>query len=248
MSENLKDPKYTTGEMAKLCNISVRTVQFYDTKNLLTPSELTDGGRRLYTDADLSELKLICMLKSLGCSLDSIKGILESDNRGKVLTLLLDEQSKQLNDEINARNVQLAAIKVIKDDLSANATIPKNLIADIDTIMENKKKLNRLYHKIIIAGLILAIPQWGSVAWWVIRGDWIPFAIVWPLIIPVVTIILKVLHKKRAFICAECDATFTPRFLQSIHASRSWQPVWKLTCTKCGHYGVCVEVYAKESV
>ena len=26
---------YTTGEMAKLCNVSVRTVQFYDTKGIL---------------------------------------------------------------------------------------------------------------------------------------------------------------------------------------------------------------------
>jgi len=234
--------------MAKLCNISVRTVQFYDTKNLLTPSELTGGGRRLYTDADLSELKLICMLKSLGCSLDSIKGILESDNRGKVLTLLLDEQSKQLNDEISTRKAQLDAIKVIKDDINADAIIPKNLIADIDTIMENKKKLNRLYLKITIVAFILAIPQWGSVAWWVIRGSWVPFAIIWPLLLPAAAIIIKILRESTAFVCAECDATFKPRFWQSLHASRTGQPVWKLTCTKCGHYGVCVEVYAKGAV
>ncbi len=38
--------KYTTGELAKLCDVSVRTVQFYDTKGLLPPTELTDevGG------------------------------------------------------------------------------------------------------------------------------------------------------------------------------------------------------------
>ena len=32
--------KYTTGEMAKLCNVTVRAVQFYDTKGLLIPSDL----------------------------------------------------------------------------------------------------------------------------------------------------------------------------------------------------------------
>lgn len=36
--------KYTTGEIAKLCGVSVRTVQYYDTRNILTPSELTEGG------------------------------------------------------------------------------------------------------------------------------------------------------------------------------------------------------------
>ena len=45
--------KYTTGELAKLCGVSVRTVQFYDTKGLLPPSELSEGGRRLYSDDDL---------------------------------------------------------------------------------------------------------------------------------------------------------------------------------------------------
>lgn len=39
--------KYTTGETEKLCRVSVRTVQDYDTRNLLDPSERTENGRRL---------------------------------------------------------------------------------------------------------------------------------------------------------------------------------------------------------
>ncbi|GHU41689.1 hypothetical protein FACS1894111_04360 [Clostridia bacterium] len=50
--------KYTTGEVAKLCGVSVRTIQFYDTKGLLHPTELTDGGRRLYSDTDVTQLRL----------------------------------------------------------------------------------------------------------------------------------------------------------------------------------------------
>ena len=30
--------KYTTGEIAKLCGVSVRTVQYYDTRGILTPA------------------------------------------------------------------------------------------------------------------------------------------------------------------------------------------------------------------
>ena len=41
--------KYTTGEIAKLCGVSVRTVQYYDTRNILTPSELTEGRGRKET-------------------------------------------------------------------------------------------------------------------------------------------------------------------------------------------------------
>lgn len=50
--------KYTTGEIAKLCGVSVRTVQYYDTRNILTPSELTEGGRRLYSEEDLKRYLL----------------------------------------------------------------------------------------------------------------------------------------------------------------------------------------------
>ena len=48
---------YTTGEVAKLCGVSVRTVQYYDTRNILIPSELSEGGRRLYSEEDVKRLE-----------------------------------------------------------------------------------------------------------------------------------------------------------------------------------------------
>ena len=53
--------KYTTGEIAKLCGVSVRTVQYYDTRGILVPNELTEGGRRLYSEDDLKRMKIICL-------------------------------------------------------------------------------------------------------------------------------------------------------------------------------------------
>lgn len=48
--------KYTTGEIAKLCGVSVRTVQYYDERGILIPSELSEGGRRLYSEDDYKKL------------------------------------------------------------------------------------------------------------------------------------------------------------------------------------------------
>lgn len=42
----------TAGEVAKKMNVTVRTLQHYDKENLLSPSAISDGGRRLYTDKD----------------------------------------------------------------------------------------------------------------------------------------------------------------------------------------------------
>ncbi|MBR1845644.1 MAG: MerR family DNA-binding transcriptional regulator, partial [Oscillospiraceae bacterium] len=37
--------KYSTGEVAKRCGVTVRTVQYYDTRGILVPAELSEGGR-----------------------------------------------------------------------------------------------------------------------------------------------------------------------------------------------------------
>ena len=41
--QNGNSNKYTTGEIAKLCGVTVRTVQYYDTRGILIPSELSEG-------------------------------------------------------------------------------------------------------------------------------------------------------------------------------------------------------------
>ena len=84
--------KYTTGEMAKLCGVSVRTVQYYDTRGILTPSELTEGGRRLYSEDDVKRMKIICFLRDVGISIKSIGELLTEDDPVSVISVLLEQQ------------------------------------------------------------------------------------------------------------------------------------------------------------
>ena len=133
--------KYTTGEMAKLCGVSVRTIQFYDTKGVLHPFDLTEGGRRIYNDDDLTKLRLICTLKAIGLSLDSIKNVLESELSEKILAILLDEQMKLLSGEIDERQKQLEMITIIKESIRNKAVAPANTIIGIEHILEKKIKL-----------------------------------------------------------------------------------------------------------
>ena len=87
---------YSTGELAKACGVSVRTVQYYDEKGLLPPSDLTEGGRRIYTEADAAKLRKVLLLKSLGLKLADIKSFLESDANMTVLRDILEEQDARL--------------------------------------------------------------------------------------------------------------------------------------------------------
>ena len=88
--------KYTTGELAKLCGVTVRTVQYYDTRGILSPSELSEGGRRLYTDDDLRQLRIICFLRDMGLPIDAIGQLLAEEEPGRVIQLLLEQQEQEV--------------------------------------------------------------------------------------------------------------------------------------------------------
>jgi DNA-binding transcriptional MerR regulator len=247
MSENVRHSLYTTGEMAKLCNISVRTVQFYDTKGLLHPSDLSEGGRRLYTDDDLVKLRLICTLKTIGLSLDLIKGILGSESPGKVLTLLLDEQTKLLGDEIEERQMQLETINAIKSNIQGNTAIPVNLIIDIERIMEKNKEVRKKFNKLVFISCLITLPTITVIAIWVAKGMWIPFVIWFPIHIILGVFLARYNYKNTAFICAECNCVFRPTFKSVVFTSGTTKARW-LTCLKCGHAGYCVETIYEETV
>ena len=240
--------KYTTGEMAKLCDVSVRTVQFYDTKGLLHPSDLTEGGRRLYTDDDLTKLRLICTLKNIGLSLDLIKGILESESPGKVLTLLLGEQIKLLSGEIRQRQKQLSAIEVIKESIGDKATIPVNSIIGIERIMEKNKMVRKKFRRLIVWACIISIPQYSMLAWWIFgRGSWLWFVLCFIVTIPIGIFLARHHFKDAAFICAECNSVFKPPFGKVLGTSGTIK-ARRLTCTQCGHKGYCVETIADDEI
>lgn len=234
-------PQYTTGELAKLCGVSVRTVQFYDAKDLLKPSELTEGGRRLYSDDDLNKLRLICMLKALGLALGSIKGLLNSSSPNKALLLLLDEQAKKIDGEIKDKQKQLDSIKVIKENIRNTNRIRVNSISDVEQMMNSKRKLKRTHVTMLVIGLLTDAVEIGTLVLWIAQGIWQPFAIAMPFAILMGILMAKIYYKNTEYICAECNTKFKPtlgKFLFSKHTPKAR----KLKCPKCGNTGYCVEV------
>jgi len=227
--------------MAKLCEVSVRTVQFYDGKGLLVPSELSEGGRRLYSDGDLQRLRLICTLKAIGLSLSSIKGILESESPGKVLSLLLDEQSKQISEEIAERQRQLDMIALVKENVHNQSAIPVKSIIDIEEMMSKNERVRKKFRRLFATSIILSIPMHVALAWWVFgNGPWVLPLVLFLIDIPVGVLVAKRYFKDAAFICAECGGVFTAKFWDLMRTSGTTKARW-LTCTKCGRAGYCVE-------
>lgn len=237
--------KYTTGEIAKLCGVSVRTVQYHDTRNILTPSELSEGGRRLYSEEDLARLRIICFLRELDLSINSIGQLLSEEHPENVIFVLLDEQEALLQKEIKEKQVKLDKLSELKKALRTVEHFSVESIGDIAHIMENKRKMRRFHAVLLSLGIPMEILQWATIVLWIISGIWQPFAVYVLIFIPYVVWISGFYFRRAAYICPQCHAVFKPVFKEAFWA-RHTPTLRKLTCTACGHHGFCIETYTEE--
>src|ERR1051325_9099687 len=60
---------WKVGELARRTGVSVRALRYYDEIGLLSPSQRTEGGHRLYTAGDVVRLQQIRSLSALGFTL-----------------------------------------------------------------------------------------------------------------------------------------------------------------------------------
>lgn len=238
--------KYTTGELARLCGVTVRTVQYYDTRGILAPSKLTDGGRRLYSADDLKRMKIICFLREIDMPIDAISNLLAEQHPEHVITLLIEQQEHLLNNEINEKQRKLNKLLELQDGLRTVKVVSFESIGDIALLMENKKNLKKVHRNMILAGIPVGILQWGSIILWIITGIWWPF-VVWLLIIaPFALLIGRYYFNNVKYICPECHEVFKPAFKEAFFGVHT-PSARVLTCPHCGHHGYCVEIWGGDA-
>lgn len=236
--------EYTTGEMARLADVTVRTVQYYDKRGILKPSDLSEGGRRLYSDNDLKKLKLICYLRRTGLSIDSIADILKEDNSKKVISTILSQQIIAIKNDISNQKDRLAMAQNLLRELDTADTISVESINDIVITMENKKALKSVYTKMIIVGLIVDAVEISTILIWIFKGIWIPFAIGMVISVILISWIFNLYCKNVSYICPECHKVFKPG-KKEMFFSKHTPKTRKLTCSHCKKKSYCVEIADK---
>lgn len=111
--------------------VTIRTLQYCDKEGLLSPSEESEGDRRLYTDKDLVMLHQILSLKSLGFSLKDIKGRLSSLKTPNDVANSLTEQADAIRKNIEQLKDSLVAIEKLKTEVLQIQTVNFKKYADI---------------------------------------------------------------------------------------------------------------------
>jgi MerR family transcriptional regulator, thiopeptide resistance regulator len=97
-------------QVGKLARISIRALHHYDDIGLLTPSDRTKAGYRLYSQNDLLRLQQIMLGRSMGQSLEDIRRTLDDPNFDQVLHLQAHKQ--RLLAQLQSQHAMIASIDV----------------------------------------------------------------------------------------------------------------------------------------
>lgn len=100
---------YSTGQFAKLANVTERTIRYYDKMGLLKPSFVMENGYRKYTQSDLLKLQKILSLKHMGFSLEEIYPMLSKEQNIK----------ESFSMQIDLLDTQIKHLQVIRDSMEA---------------------------------------------------------------------------------------------------------------------------------
>ncbi|MGL5257005.1 MAG: MerR family transcriptional regulator [Proteocatella sp.] len=111
---------FSSGEFAKLCNVSKHTLFYYDEIGLFSPEIIDSNGYRYYSVNQYDTFGVITIFKDLGMTLKEIKQYLDNRNPASLVSLL-----KIQNDIISKKIDDLTKIKTLinhKIQITENAS------------------------------------------------------------------------------------------------------------------------------
>ncbi|MCZ7462120.1 MerR family transcriptional regulator [Streptomyces sp. WMMC940] len=100
------------GEVAARTELSLRTIRHYEETGLVIPSARSQGGFRLYTEADVARLMVIRRMKPLGFTLEQMRDLLEATDRLDAGTTLETDEREALLQRV--RSYQQAATEQVE--------------------------------------------------------------------------------------------------------------------------------------
>lgn len=120
----MSEKRYTSGEIAALAGLTIRTIQHYDNIGLLCSSGRTTGGRRYYVQSDLVRLEQIVFYRSLDFSLNQIKEQLLSRPGEHELLKMFKKQQLLLLQKMEDLHTSFATIDAMSKMIEAGKEPP----------------------------------------------------------------------------------------------------------------------------
>ena len=122
------EPVYRIGDLAEEFGVTLRTLRFYEDKDLLRPKRV--GGTRLFSKRDRARLKLILLGKRVGFSLTEVKRMIDLyDPRGKNVTQLKVALSKG-EAQMRVLEEQRTSINTAIEELDRTITVVRDMLKE----------------------------------------------------------------------------------------------------------------------
>lgn len=130
------------GELARATGLTVRTLHYYDEIGLVTPSERTSGGHRLYAAPDVQRLYRVCLLRKVGLTLEQIAGAL--DDPAWDLQTAMSRHIEQLDQQLAAGHRLRQRLAAMVTTLAENGEPPtQELLAALEEMTMLDTKVQR---------------------------------------------------------------------------------------------------------
>lgn len=123
-------------EVCRECNLTKKAVEYYAEQGLIRP-DVMDNGYRQFSDADVSKLKRIAVLRRLGFSVSDIRSVLENDGLSAIYNVLNKREF-----EIADLQTKQALIKQLADGGDWD-----HIRMQMDTLQKKQSILTRILDK-----------------------------------------------------------------------------------------------------
>ena len=133
MAADMDEKHLKVGELAAAAGLTVRALHHWDEIGLLTPSERSGAGYRIYGKHDVERLYRILALRSLGLDLATVARALEADGAG--LRTLVERQLEELEVRIELEGrlkERLVRMRALLDQ--DDGTSPEELLDTIEVM------------------------------------------------------------------------------------------------------------------
>jgi DNA-binding transcriptional MerR regulator len=128
-------------ELSQLTGVSVRTLQYYDEINLLTPAYINEHGHRFYDSNSFSKIFVIISLKNMGMSLNNINQYV--NNNDFDIRLFIKEEKRRIETAITDLQLRLMRLSSLDEQVSENQDITPYILPFFSQIT-NDTRISKL--------------------------------------------------------------------------------------------------------
>ena len=106
--QSFQEKNLKIGDLAKLANVEVQTIRYYESMDLLPEPTRTESGYRIYSEEYVEHIRFIKNSQELGFRLEDIQGLVKlkfsSKSRGKDVKDLVKAKIAEVEAKVAAVN------------------------------------------------------------------------------------------------------------------------------------------------